>query len=101
MGSMARASVIHKGASDEPPWQCFTLYTIKCPYDFICPSEETARCFVLSISRMCHWAAGAMPTRHAFETAKAWCKLQERGYRERKTLRRLFLDAAYAATPAD
>merc|ERR1711988_344058 len=80
-GSMARAAVIF---NDVHPWHCFSLCTIRRSYDFICHDDFAVRACVLAISRLCGWAAGAVPTRHAFECQKGWCKVNEYCVRERK-----------------
>lgn len=59
------------------PWLCFSLLTSERSYDFICPDEHAARCFVVVISRICEGrAVGAMRGRHQFESLKGWCKLK-------------------------
>eukprot|EP00930_Biecheleria_cincta_P028952 TRINITY_DN20150_c0_g1_i1.p1 TRINITY_DN20150_c0_g1~~TRINITY_DN20150_c0_g1_i1.p1 ORF type:complete len:491 (-),score=116.34 TRINITY_DN20150_c0_g1_i1:46-1518(-) len=59
------------------PWLCFSLLTLERSYDFICPDEHAARCFVVVISRICEGVAvGGVRGRQQFESLKGWCKLK-------------------------
>merc|ERR1712113_1059775 len=72
-GCMSRPCMLHE---DALPWLCFSLYTTKRSYDFICPDENTVRAYVLVLSRLCNWASGSIQTRGKFECAKGWCKVE-------------------------
>jgi len=89
-GPMSRPSVLHDGE----PWLCFSLYSTKRSYDFICPNEEVVRAFVLTISRLCNWASGVIPTRQKFESLKGWCKIEEQCYKNKTSLPVALIKAA-------
>mmetsp|Transcript_9210 Transcript_9210/g.15714 ORF Transcript_9210/g.15714 Transcript_9210/m.15714 type:complete len:439 (+) Transcript_9210:49-1365(+) len=73
-GQAARAAKIIPEAS---PWHCFSLVTAERSYDFIASNENSTRCFVLSISRLCEGKAeGVFRTRHDFEVTKGWARLK-------------------------
>mmetsp|Transcript_40769 Transcript_40769/g.97881 ORF Transcript_40769/g.97881 Transcript_40769/m.97881 type:complete len:644 (+) Transcript_40769:7-1938(+) len=89
-GHTARACVLDANLQ---PWLCFTLYNAKRSFDFDCDDERTCRNFVLSLSRLCHWAEGAFQSRPQFEIRKALIKLDEKCIREQTTRGRLLMDA--------
>lgn len=63
-GPKARASKLFPEVS---PWLCFSLVTADRSYDFITSNDSSARCFVLSISRLCEgFAEGIFKTRGEF-----------------------------------
>jgi len=93
-GCMSRACVIH---DDVLPWLCFSLYTARRSYDFICPDEDLIRCFVVGISRLCAWAAGAVRTRRQFLCLKGWCKVEESCFRRNVTRGAALAQAIVAA----
>lgn len=97
-GSMSRACVLH---SDVEPWNCFSLYTTGRSYDFACPGDDVTRSFVLAMSRLCNWAAGAIRSRHAFECVKGWCKVNEYCFKQRKTLAQVLLEACRKAATSE
>lgn len=73
-GPAARAAKILPEVS---PWHCFSLVTAERSYDFIASNENSTRCFVLSISRLCEGTAeGIFRTRHDFEVTKGWARLK-------------------------
>jgi len=86
-GIMSRACIL----SQEDPWRCFTLNTVQRTYDFVCPDEECARCFVLSLSRFAPWARGAIKSRAAFLARRGWCKVESKCQQEEITLTHLLL----------
>eukprot|EP00747_Dinoflagellata_sp_TGD_P031934 gnl/TRDRNA2_/TRDRNA2_135631_c0_seq1.p1 gnl/TRDRNA2_/TRDRNA2_135631_c0~~gnl/TRDRNA2_/TRDRNA2_135631_c0_seq1.p1 ORF type:complete len:805 (+),score=188.61 gnl/TRDRNA2_/TRDRNA2_135631_c0_seq1:296-2416(+) len=88
-GNMTRASVLHV---DSQPWLCFSIYTTHRSFDFICPNEDTVRCFVLGISRLCDWAQGAIQTRKKFLAAKGWCKVASSCNYQKKKLTSAIMD---------
>lgn len=89
-GSMNRACVLH---TDIPPWLCFSLYTSRRSYDFVCPDEQITQRFVLCLSRLCDWASGRVDARCRFVRIKAWCKLENHCFQHQTTLAQLFCDA--------
>merc|ERR1719198_494527 len=93
---MTRACVIYP---DVEPWLTFSVYTSRRSYDFICPDERTVRAFVLTLSRLCPWAPGRVPTRSRFVALKGWCKVQEHCIKEKKSLVQLLLEAVRSAEP--
>jgi hypothetical protein len=97
-GSMSRACVVHK---DVKPWHSISVYTDRRSYDFVCPDDDTTRCFVLVLSRLCNWATGVVRSRHAFECRKGWCKIHEHCFAGRQTLSRAFLHACSKATASE
>lgn len=98
-GSMSRACVLHHTTAT--PWHCFSMYTSKRSYDFVCPDDDTTRCLVTVVSRLCNWAAGAVRSRRAFECLKGWCKINEYCFAAQKTLARVFCDACYKAAESE
>jgi len=90
-GIAARSYILF--ADDVLPWLCFSVYSTRRSFDFICPDEDTARCFVLTLSRICHGVVGAIQTADKFKSAKGWCKVQYRCMKEGKTLGRAMLEA--------
>mmetsp|Transcript_23160 Transcript_23160/g.42645 ORF Transcript_23160/g.42645 Transcript_23160/m.42645 type:complete len:677 (+) Transcript_23160:187-2217(+) len=89
-GSMSRPAILH----DEQPWLCFSLYSTKRSYDFICPNEAVTRAYVLTLSRLCNWASGAVQTRSRFEYLKGWCKIEESCYKKKTSLSAALIRAA-------
>lgn len=90
-GCPARSFRLHQTAS---PWMCFSLYTSRRSYDFICPDDVVTQSFVLAISRLCHWAAGAIGTRRDFIAARGWCKFEATALRQRKSRMAVLREAA-------
>jgi len=71
------ASRAAKTIPEAVPWHCFQLITAERSYDFIASNETSARCFVLSISRLCEGTAeGTFRTRHDYEMKKGWSRLK-------------------------
>jgi len=93
-GMMNRACV----RSDEDPWLCFSLVTLKQSYDFVCPDEDCAQCWVLAISRLAPWASGAIRSRGQFMSKKAWCKLESHCQQEEITIPQAVTQAIQATT---
>jgi len=93
-GCMSRACVLYPELS---PWLCFSLHTSSRSFDFCCPDEATVRACVLSLSRLCTWAAGAGALkkggRREFKALSGWCKLQDACFRRHTSLGHLFCDA--------
>ncbi|CAE6919674.1 unnamed protein product [Symbiodinium natans] len=90
-GPKARASKLFPEVS---PWLCFSLITADRSYDFITSNDSSARCFVLSISRLCESVAeGVVKTRGEFESAKGWHKLKTGAQRKGLTLSKVFTEA--------
>ncbi|CAE7853503.1 unnamed protein product [Symbiodinium necroappetens] len=102
-GPKARASKLFPEVS---PWLCFSLVTADRSYDFITSNDSSARCFVLSISRLCEgFAEGIFKTRGEFESAKGWHKLKTGTQRRGLTLSQVFTEAlqqrAFQLPPAE
>ncbi|CAJ1408003.1 unnamed protein product [Effrenium voratum] len=94
-GPGSRAFKLYPEAS---PWLCFSLITAERSYDFISSNENSARCFVLSISRLCEGKAdGGFRSRRQFESAKGWCKLKTGCQRRGSTMQKAILSALQQA----
>jgi len=89
-GQNARGHYLY---SDIPAWLCFSLYTTRRTYDFICPDEDVARIFIVSISRLISCTLGALPTRRLFICAMAWIKIDDYCSRNASTRGLMFLEA--------
>mmetsp|Transcript_125675 Transcript_125675/g.199190 ORF Transcript_125675/g.199190 Transcript_125675/m.199190 type:complete len:629 (-) Transcript_125675:101-1987(-) len=87
------------------PWHCVTVYTRHRPFTFVCHRDDDnnrdddTRCLVLVLSRHCTNAVGAIPSRHAFEVTKGWCKIADGCYQKGISPAKSFLAACrqYAA----
>lgn len=93
-GCKTRAAALFQSA---PLWLCFALATTDRSYDFICPDEDVAQCFVLSLSRLCADAIGAVPNRRRFWSLRGWSKIWDRCRRKQLSLPQALLLAIEAA----
>lgn len=82
-GCHGRASVLYPTV---PLWLCFSLTTAERAFDFICPDEDVAQCFVLSLSRLCKHAEGGIHFRRQFIARKGWSKIKDSSLRRRVPL---------------
>mmetsp|Transcript_119934 Transcript_119934/g.344668 ORF Transcript_119934/g.344668 Transcript_119934/m.344668 type:complete len:707 (-) Transcript_119934:147-2267(-) len=94
-GMMSRAWAMF---DDVLPERCFSIFTVRRSFDFICPSEEDAQAFVVALSRLCAciqgWPVpGSIDTQSKFASAKGWCKLIAACRRKQTPLSKRFLDA--------
>merc|ERR1712238_228131 len=72
-GKASRCAVLFPNAS---PWLCFSLQTVDRSFDFICQDESAIQNFMLTLSRHCARAHGAIKSRSCFLALKGWCKVQ-------------------------
>jgi len=92
-GYSARAPALFP---DVPPANCFSVYTPKRSFDFVCYEERHAEVFVLVLSRLCcriqGWPVlGAISSRSKFLCTRGWCKV-ETACRRRSTIGKHLLD---------
>jgi len=85
--------------------RCFSVYTPRRSFDFVCQSEEHAAAFVLSLSRLCQrvqgWPVqGSIPSFAKFTAAKGWVKVQTKCRGKRSTMAKHFLEAGHATMVA-
>lgn len=63
------------------PEDCFSVYTARQTFDFVCPGVHEAGTILPALSRLCArvqgWpVAGSLGTRSKFLSARGWCKVQ-------------------------
>jgi len=94
-GIMSRACVLCQRSERERdhPWLFFSIATSKRSFDFVCSNEESVRCWVLSLSRLCPLATGAIRTRAEFLVKTGWCKVAWYCYEHTMTFAQAFLEA--------
>lgn len=91
-GLSARSFVLY--ARTALPWLCFSLYNTRRSFDFICPDEQVAQCFLLVLSRLCRRAAGGMESRERYLRQRAWLKVRYQAALENQTVLQLLSKAA-------
>lgn len=83
---------------NSPMWRCISLYTVDRSFDFIMPDDESVRCFMLAISRMCPRAAGRVASRAQFYGKSGWLKVQDACMRQNLTVCKATLAAIKEAS---
>lgn len=86
------------------PWLCFTLHSGDRPYEFICPDEFAARCFVtvlgVLLRKQVTGNASLVRNRRDFVRLKGWCKIQAACAQQKTTPARALLALLKKAQPA-
>lgn len=99
-GHSARVPKLYPNDKEVVPWRCFSVFTARRSFDFLCQSDEDAQTFMLVLSRLCHrvqgWSVlGQVPTRARFLVAQGWCKVETSCRNRRATLYTHLKDALH------